>query len=67
MRRIVIDTEICEGNGLCFTIASDLFEEDDRSYGRVKGDGSFGDELLGFAENAVMACPVGAISVVDGE
>jgi ferredoxin len=65
MRRIVIDTEKCTGNGMCFQIASDLFGEDDRAYGVVKGDGTFTDGLLGDAENAVMACPEGAIAVVD--
>jgi ferredoxin len=65
VRRIVIDSEQCAGNGMCFQIASDLFAADDRAYGAVKGDGTFPDDLLGDAENAVMACPEGAIAIVD--
>jgi ferredoxin len=65
VRRIVIDTEKCAGNGMCFQIAPDLFGEDDRAYGVVTGDGTFSDDLRGDADNAVMACPEGAIAIVD--
>mgnify|MGYP003346396101 CR=1 FL=1 len=65
MRRIVIDGAKCVGNGMCFQIASDLFGEDERAFGVVKGDGVVTDDLLGDAENAVMACPEGAISIVE--
>jgi ferredoxin len=65
MTRIVIDTERCSGNGRCYTLAPDLFADDDRGYGQVIGDGAVREDQLDLARRVVIACPENAITIVD--
>jgi ferredoxin len=63
--KIVIDADLCVGNGRCYTLAPDLVTDDERGYGQVTGDGTVPDARLEEARRLVVACPEGAISVVD--
>jgi ferredoxin len=64
--RIVIDTDVCTGNGRCYVVAPELFTDDDRGYGLVIGDGSLRDDQLELARRVIIACPERAVAV-EGE
>lgn len=59
-----IDPERCHGHGRCYTLAPDLFEEDDEGYGQVLGDGSVPPDREQAARLAVSNCPERAISIL---
>lgn len=63
--RIVIDADICVGNGRCYTLAPELVTDDERGYGQVIGHGAVDDDRVEVARRLVVACPEGAVSVVD--
>ncbi|MFJ6795176.1 ferredoxin [Streptomyces sp. NPDC091268] len=63
--RIDIDTALCIGAGQCALTAPEVFTQDDDGFGellpgREDGGGS------GLVREAARACPVSAISVVEG-
>ena len=63
--RISIDSHLCTGHGLCYSVAKTLIDYDERGYGVVihpELDPSMMDE----AQRAVMSCPEQAISI-DGD
>ena len=61
--RVVIDQSICSGNGRCYTLAPELFVDDERGYGQLVGDGTLTDEQVEQARKAVTACPERAITI----
>ncbi len=61
--RITIDTERCQGHGVCYTVAPELFGDDDRGYGEVRGDGSVSEDQAEAAARAVDRCPERAITI----
>jgi ferredoxin len=62
--RIVLDTERCTGHGRCYSLASDLFDSDDRGYGTViRPDVPAGREDQ--ARTAAANCPERAILLED--
>ncbi|MGE0305968.1 MAG: ferredoxin [Acidimicrobiia bacterium] len=63
--RIVHDAAKCTGHGRCYVLGPSLFEDDDRGYGVVIGDGTLGADQMALAEGMVAACPEGAISIVE--
>jgi ferredoxin len=65
--RVSIDTEFCCGHGRCYQVASELFADDERGYGKVVGDGAIGSDRLEAAHRAVAACPERAISLLEDE
>jgi len=60
--RLTIDNALCTGNGRCHALFPELFDDDERGYGRVLSE-ELGDEQLEQAQRAVIACPEQAISV----
>jgi ferredoxin len=60
--RVVIDTAICEGHALCVVAAPSVFElgEDDRA---IVMDVELTDDVLVLVEDAIVRCPVQAISL----
>jgi ferredoxin len=65
VRRLVIDTDLCVGNGRCYSLAPDLVIDDESGYGQVIGDGAVDDAHIEVAQRVVLACPEHAISIVD--
>jgi ferredoxin len=61
--KVVIDTELCQGQGRCFTIAPSLFEFDELGNGVVIGDGTLTPETLNLARLAEANCPEHAIYI----
>jgi ferredoxin len=61
--KIVIDPGACSGNGRCYSLAPELFTDDERGYGKVVGDGTITEAQREAAERAVRACPEDAISI----
>jgi ferredoxin len=61
--KVVIDTELCQGQGRCFTIAPSLFEFDELGNGVVIGDGTLSPETLNLARLAEANCPEHAIFI----
>jgi len=64
--RVIIDEDACSGNGRCYSLAAELFTDDESGYGHVIEDGEFGDDQREAAERAVRACPEHAIHFSDG-
>jgi ferredoxin len=63
--KAVIDTERCTGHGRCYFVAPHLFEDDDRGFGALIGDGEVSEEHRDEARQAVRACPEQAIKLVE--
>jgi ferredoxin len=63
--KIRIDFDRCSGHGRCYDVAPSLFDDDERGYGRVKGDGTVTTETEAEARAAVASCPERAIEIVD--
>ena len=61
--RIRIDENLCSGHGRCYTLAPDLFEDDERGFGQVIGAGDVAPEHEAQALAAARACPERAISI----
>lgn len=59
--KIQINTERCHGHGRCYTLAPELFGEDDEGYGVVLGDGHVPAEQERAARLAMVNCPEKAI------
>jgi ferredoxin len=67
--RATIDSAKCMGHGMCYSLAPNVFTEDDQGYGHVIGEGIEEDEvppaLAEEARNGAANCPESAISVTE--
>lgn len=63
--RVHLDTERCAGHGRCYTLAPDFFEDDERGYSALTGDGRVPAEAEALVCSVVLACPEQAITIVD--
>jgi ferredoxin len=63
--RVKIDHEECSGHGRCYTVAPELFVDDERGIGQVIGTGTISDNLAELASRAVQSCPERAITLED--
>jgi ferredoxin len=54
-------TDRCAGHGRCYTLAPELFEDDEAGFGVVKGDGTVSGNLESAVRDAAQACPEYAI------
>ncbi len=61
--RVVIDAELCQGQGRCFSIAPSLFGFDDLGSGVVLGEGTLDAATLELARLAQANCPEHAIFI----
>ena len=61
--KVVIDADLCQGQGRCFAIAPNLFDFDDLGNGVVIGDGTLTRETLDQARLAQANCPEHAIFI----
>ena len=61
--KVVIDGELCQGQGRCFSMAPSLFDFDDLGNGVVKGDGELSPGTLDAARLAQANCPEHAIFI----
>ncbi|GAF47624.1 ferredoxin [Rhodococcus wratislaviensis] len=60
--RVSVDPQVCEGHGQCFIEAPNIFEMDDDGYAQAVSE-SVDDELAPKVEQAVRACPAGAVVI----
>lgn len=65
MPRIVVDLDACEGHGLCYFEAPDLFDLRPSDGKAVVKVDPIPDSLRPHAERCVDVCPERAIAVVD--
>ncbi len=63
-KRVVVDFDLCQSNAVCMGIAPEVFEVRDDGFLYVL-DEHPADELLPLVQDAVVACPTQAISLVD--
>ena len=61
--KLVLDTEVCQGYGLCQMAAPDLVDLDDSGYAELIGDGQVPASEQNLAHDAVSACPARALQV----
>ena len=64
MKRIVVDWDLCEANGVCEAMAPDSFEIDDDDMMQVLNDEVTPDNEER-VQRAVAGCPKSALSIVD--
>jgi ferredoxin len=65
--KVVIDADLCQGQGRCFSMAPSIFGFDDLGNGVVLGDGTLSTETLDLARLAQANCPEHAIFIEDDE
>ncbi len=65
--KVVIDADLCQGQGRCFSIAPGVFDFDDLGSGVVRGDGTLSEETLELARLAQANCPEHAIFIEGSE
>jgi ferredoxin len=63
--RATVDSAKCMGHGMCYSLAPNVFADDDEGYGQVIGDGEVAPAQADEARNGAANCPEGAISVTD--
>lgn len=61
--KVVIDADLCQGQGRCFSIAPGVFDFDELGNGVVRGDGTLTPETLDLARLAQANCPEHAIFI----
>jgi ferredoxin len=61
--KLVLDTNVCQGYGLCQVAAPDLVDLDDSGYAELIGDGTVPSAGHNNAHDAVNACPARALRV----
>jgi ferredoxin len=63
--RVVIDADLCQGQGRCFSIAPAVFGFDELGNGVVLASGELTEGELELARLAVANCPEHAVGVVE--
>jgi ferredoxin len=63
--KIAIDVGLCSGHGRCYALVPELFLDDERGFGQVRGDGSVPPGLDPAAQRAVRSCPEHAVRIED--
>jgi ferredoxin len=53
------------GHGMCYSLAPNVFTDDDEGYGHVVGDGEVPPAQIDEARHGAANCPEGAITVDD--
>jgi ferredoxin len=61
--KVVIDADLCQGQGRCFSIAPDIFDFDELGSGVVRGEGTLSPATLDLARLAQANCPEHAIFI----
>ena len=64
MKSINVNKDMCIGCGACVAIDPEHFDFDEEGKSSVKSNETLDSETL---TNAVESCPVGAISITEGE
>ncbi|TMS51187.1 ferredoxin [Mycobacterium sp. DBP42] len=64
--KIQVDTGRCQGTAMCLAVAPDLFDLDANGIAEVLVD-ELGPDLIAQAEEAVLACPAAALTIVEDE
>lgn len=62
MKKLRIDASCCEGHGMCYELAPDLIDADDRAHGKIKV-AEVAPALEAQANAAITACPERAITL----
>jgi ferredoxin len=62
--KIKVDFDLCDSNGLCESLAPDVFELDDNDFLVVRQE-EIGDDQLDQVRRAVAACPKLAIALIE--
>ncbi|MFF6999940.1 ferredoxin [Streptomyces sp. NPDC008313] len=65
--RILVDRERCIGSGTCVLTLPDVFTQDDEDGRVVLANDAPDAAALASVKQAVLTCPVSAISVEDGD
>ena len=64
MAKIEVDWDRCESNGICESMAPDVFELDDEDLLQI-ADPTVTDANRAAVERAVASCPKAALSIVE--
>ncbi len=63
-QRVVVDFDLCQSNAVCMGLAPSVFEVRDDGFLYVL-DEHPSDDVLAQVQDAIVACPTQAISLVD--
>jgi ferredoxin len=61
--RAEVRSDLCVGHGMCYTVAPQVFEDDDDGFGRVRVDGDIPEHLEDDARRGAVSCPEHAIAL----
>lgn len=61
--KIQVDTARCQGTAMCLAVAPELFDLKPGGAAEVLVD-DLGPDLASLAEDAVLACPASALSII---
>ena len=65
--KLSVGADLCRGHGRCYTLAPDLFEDDDEGYVTVRGQEiTVPIDQVDDARNAADSCPERAIALLEG-
>ncbi len=62
--KVSLDTSVCTGHGRCYTLAPEVFDEDERGHCVLRLE-KLPEALLCAARAAVDACPEQALALCD--
>ncbi len=63
--KVSIDASKCMGHGMCYSLAPNVFTDDDEGYGHVIGHGEEAQAYVDQARIGAANCPEGAITVTE--
>lgn len=63
--KIIVDIDLCEGNGVCEGLAPELFRVDDSGQLHIRATAAPTSELRDRAARAVRYCPRNALRIED--
>lgn len=64
--KVQVDANRCQGTAMCLAVAPELFAIQPNGIAEVLMD-EVGPEFAALAEDAVLACPASALSIVSGD
>ena len=63
--KVQVDSTKCDAYGICVENAPEVFEIDDFGYASARGDGVVPEAARSAVEEAIAACPVAAIRILE--
>ena len=68
MIRIIADSSLCSGQGMCYSRAPELLDCDDEGFVTIRDKAlAVPSELESLARDVALNCPEGALRIIEGD